>query len=364
VDDSLEWTPTWSVNDANFNGVDDSLEWTPTWSVNDANFNGVDDSLEWTPTWSVNDANFNGVDDSLEWSQTWPVNDANFNGVDDSLEWSQTWPVNDANANGVDDAFEVPAWPVNDANFNGVDDASEWSQTWPVNDADANGVDDAFEVPAWPVNDANFNGVDDALEWAPTGALPSAVQSVLDATALPSTAAAPWETAPADDLSAAIAFAQHVANNPSAHPVLREYAGLNDVVDAIAGPAAIAEIVGVPFEPGMTLDDIALITAVRGPLSAETSVPVEQFSLKSGTGLQLNPFFGSSAAGLTLNGLDDWVDDLVTRAAARGDFRPGAGGFEPLMQGIDVRTQVGTDYHRWLQTIWTSNAISAATSPF
>jgi hypothetical protein len=334
------------MTDSNFNGIDDSLEWAPAWSVNDANFNGIDDSLEWSQTWSVNDANFNGIDDSLEWSQTWSVNDANFNGVDDSLEWSQTWSVNDANLNGVDDSLE-------------------WSQTWSVNDANLNGIDDAFEVPAWPVNDANFDGIDDAMQWAPTGGLPSAVQSIFDTTGLPGdTSDAPWESAPADDLSAALAFAQHVATNPSAHPVLREYAGLNDVVDAIAGPEAIAEVVGVPFEPGMTLDDIALITAVRGPLSAETGVPVEQFSLKSGTGLQLNPFFGSSGAGATLNGLDEWVDDLVSRAAARGDFRPGAGGFEPLMTGIDVRTQAGTDYHRWLQSIWTSNAISAAISDF
>ena len=233
-----------------------------------------------------------------------------------------------------------------------------------MSDLNFNGIDDSWEI----TNDANYNGIDDAYEWTPTYAtggsfepttaellgLPSAIESIFGATALPDSTNAPvWETAPADDLGAAMAFAQHLVHNPYDHPALGEFEGLFPTIDALAGPQAIASIVGSPVTPmagesaTQTLDRIAMELAVRGPLSTPTGGPVQLFNLKSGTGLQLNPFFGNSTAGSLLGGLDDWTSNLVARAQANGRWAPLAGGVEPLIAGSTNFNSVLNDVRRW-----------------
>ena len=286
--------------------------------------------------------------------------------------------MSDLNFNGIDDSWEI----TNDANYNGIDDAYEWTPTYVTNDANYNGIDDAYEwTPTYVTNDANYNGIDDAYESAPTYVsgpslepttaellnLPSAIESIFGAT--PSAGAPVWETAPADDLGAAMAFAQHLVDNPYDHPALAEFEGLNETIDAVAGPQAIASIVGssVVAQPGesatQTLDRIAMELALRGPLSTPTGVPVELFNLKSGTGLQLNPFFGNSTAGSLLGGMDEWVNNLVGRAQARGDFGALRGGVGPLIQGSTNFINVSNEVRQWENLRLLDNARLNALEP-
>lgn len=65
-----------------------------------------------------------------------------------------------------------------------------------------------------------------------------------------------WEQAPADDLNAALAYAQHLVNDPYDHPALQSLDGLNETVNQIAGPEAIAGVLNQPYTPGQTLDDL------------------------------------------------------------------------------------------------------------
>jgi hypothetical protein len=271
---------------------------------------------------------------------------------------------------------------MSDLNYNGIDDAYEWTPTYTTNDANYNGIDDAYEwTPTYTTNDANYNGIDDAYEWTPTYTsgtalppttadllnLPSEINSLFGA---PSSAGAPvWETAPADDLGAALAFAEHLVDNPYDHPALAEFEGLNETIDAIAGPEAIASIVGssVTPQPGetttQTLDRIAMELAVRGPLSATTGVPVDQFNLKSGTGLQLNPFFGNSTAGSLLGGMDDWVNDLIASAQAKGEYGALRGGIDGLIAGQTNQIAVSNEVNRWNQILQLDNARLNALEP-
>jgi hypothetical protein len=79
----------------------------------------------------------------------------------------------------------------------------------------------------------------------------------LDATGVEEYGTQPvWETAPADDLNAALAYAQHLVDAPYDHPALQGLSGLQGTIDQIAGPQAIAGVLGAPYTPGETLTDL------------------------------------------------------------------------------------------------------------
>jgi hypothetical protein len=68
-----------------------------------------------------------------------------------------------------------------------------------------------------------------------------------------------WETAPATDLGAALAFAQHLVDHPEDSPALQGTPGLANIeqtVQQIAGPEVVAADLGQTYTPGETYDDI------------------------------------------------------------------------------------------------------------
>lgn len=65
-----------------------------------------------------------------------------------------------------------------------------------------------------------------------------------------------WEAAPADDINAAIAYADHLVDQPYDHPALDVLTTTQGAVDQIAGPEAVAGVLGQPYTEGETLDDV------------------------------------------------------------------------------------------------------------
>ncbi|MDW3217193.1 MAG: hypothetical protein R8F63_01160 [Acidimicrobiales bacterium] len=382
--------------DLNFNGIDDYVE-----ATNDWNYNGIDDYVEATNDWdyngiddyidATNDWNYNGIDDYVEATNDWDyngiddyidaTNDWNYNGIDDYVEATNDWDYN-----GIDDYIDA----TNDWNYNGIDDYVEATNDW-----DYNGIDDYIDA----TNDWNYNGIDDALEVpavhtvaevpvveaVPTLEAPGvdvfetilapvaepvfvseptftdvAPAAPMDLSWLndfiepaPAVAAPIWETAPADDLDAAFAFADQLVADPFAHPALESFQDFGPALDRIAGPAAIADVIGLPSSSSTTLDDLVWQTTFG---AADRAF---QDHL-NGTGLVGQFSFPSLSTQPGLQGLDTWLADLEASARASGAWRPGAGGFDGLILNEINQTQLATEIRVRDQILGADDALFAA----